>query len=1348
LKTKWYTRAIYISFALALLVSLAAVPAVGADPGTSKWTKYGTPTEDDIVILPGMDVISYAVTGDDGMTVYAIGTWYDTDATADSTLYSDGQVAENQMPMLWKTTDGGVSWSDKTSKVQDAKNLPDDFVFFTAVAAAPDDPDFAIVAGYKEDGETMVAGTDNGGSKWHYMGCATVAGEILSAAVSMEVDDVRQIAVGTDNGNIWRYEWGSSWSSYWQNTTGWTGASFTAYPGWWTAEFDISGWVLHASETGGVFDDEWGGEDLMVTVTTDFVDGGDLDDEVFTATYVKPGGTTDTVDITIPYDAEAGDTVGPLGVTAVCLFTPFTFDAGNDGTAGAFDIDLEDHMEYVGDYDVATATFTYWIGETVDNSDVDVTHNPYVDSEYYDVDYVKNDGTTATDNFSIDPLGNVNGLSMRGCVDIYDISPTSIDVYDVTSLAFSPNYDIDDTILAIIIGRGEDPDYGSYDAFFLVGGTWDTINAWNQMAEFDDYPVRIDDDGNLIEADSNKANFFLRHTTDLALPYDYKGDDERDRVVMVSVNGEQVNPSTSNTINEGGYAFFIEDTTLSCELLAHEDNPWAASIAYYGSIDEEGKAMVGLAWPEGWTWDDITDWYTSGEDLPCCEGVDVLRSEAVDVCCPDWDWAQKPPTGQFNAQVAFTPDGDLAYATTEGCSRGYLEGATWTAGEYADESAFSVSTNDGDCWNQTGLIDTDIDYLADMAVNPACGYVYLLSVNLDDGEQCCECDSVWRSDDDGDTYMRVWCKELSDKPTFNGTDTPQLGVLGLAPEEEDEVTTIYLADRGTETVYYADDSGLCKWNDRNSGLDAITDIAVADEATIYALDFDGDDEGVAKSTQHARRWDSPEDSGVDEGHTIVCVGENVLVGGTDGKVGYSDDGGASFSELDDIGDGEVHVAFDSYFADNDYVYAAVAGADRGIYRSTIADADFEDMEPCDFDYYGILISYPDGNPETTADTGGVLYAAYAEAGVTDFPDSGVARCLNPASDLCCGNLSWDYLHAKLGDDVEFNTQPSDLDLCGCLTSGTDTTLWAIDNARYYVGWDWVADEFDDSAAGRVWVYDDCFAKAGPDLIGVADGATIPSDPCYCYNEEFVLEWERDCNACEYEIQIALDEGFRHVVWDTTEWANKTHDRICESAIELYKPPKPASPSLLVVQDMLDCNEDYWWRVRSHYAETGEIIRSQWSDKWSFTVAVGPGGAIELTSPDDGATNVALEGVVFTWTAVADATGYDFALMDASGGSIDSKTGLTGTSYAYSGKLSYDTAYTWQVSAMKNGNVLSESAVSTFRSVSESVPPAEFPELVVNIPPAPGTPAWVWAIIGIGAVLVITVIVLIFRTRKV
>ena len=62
---------------------------------------------------------------------------------------------------------------------------------------------------------------------------------------------------------------------------------------------------------------------------------------------------------------------------------------------------------------------------------------------------------------------------------------------------------------------------------------------------------------------------------------------------------------------------------------------------------------------------------------------------------PAWKSSLKPPTGPNEAQVAWSPDGSVAYC-----------GTSTIGGAIRDQSAFSQSTTDGLGWNQTGLIDT------------------------------------------------------------------------------------------------------------------------------------------------------------------------------------------------------------------------------------------------------------------------------------------------------------------------------------------------------------------------------------------------------------------------------------------------------------------------------------------------------------------------------------------------------------------------------------------------------------------------------------------------------------------
>jgi len=517
------------------------------------------------------------------------------------------------------------------------------------------------------------------------------------------------------------------------------------------------------------------------------------------------------------------------------------------------------------------------------------------------------------------------------------------------------------------------------------------------------------------------------------------------------------------------------------------------------------------------------------------------------------------------------------------------------------------------------------------------------------------------------------------------------------------------------------------------------------------------------------------DSKVDAGHTIAVLGEgNVLVGGADGKVSYSDsdlatflDGDASFTELKDgLGKGRVHVAFDSYFNTNKVVYAAVSNvvvngsyyetpvnvADNGVYRWVIGTStEWKDLGACagaatpyaaqlgydtcnetQVGYYGIVLSNATGNPETDATTGGVLYATFYDA---DGNVTGVARCLNPAEEVACGGQSWDYLIEDVNEyHGAFTLGPSSLKLCGCLTPDSNARLWAIDDAFYYNGTVVKGDPDYDATLGCLWTYEDCFAKAGPVVTAPADNAAVAADPCYCWNDAFTLKWERQCDACSYNLQISRDADFTEVVEDVSIYGK--NDECGENS---YPPPSGTSPSYVVADAALgtgSCGTTFYWRVRSADAETGEIIHSWWSEVRSFTVAAGPGAAVTLTNPSNGAIGVAVTGIPFTWDAVPDSTGYEFSMANAGGTSVVSATSVSGTTYTYTGTLAYNTSYYWTVKALKNTTPFGQ-ATGTFTTGAEEA-----------VPPAPTTPAWVWVVIGIGAVLVIVTLVLIFRTRRV
>ncbi|MFO8143203.1 MAG: hypothetical protein R6T78_00770, partial [Dehalococcoidales bacterium] len=118
----------------------------------------------------------------------------------------------------------------------------------------------------------------------------------------------------------------------------------------------------------------------------------------------------------------------------------------------------------------------------------------------------------------------------------------------------------------------------------------------------------------------------------------------------------------------------------------------------------------------------------------------------------------------------------------------------------------------------------------------------------------------------------------------------------------------------------------------------------------------------------------------------------------------------------------------------------------------------------------------------------------------------------------------------------------------------------------------------------------------------------------------------------------------------------------------------------------------------------------------------------------------------------EATSYSFVLSENSDlSSALATSDQSGTAYSYDGTLEYGDTFYWQVTAWKNGTMLSQSDIGTFSTAPEEVvvePPAPTQPPDINIPPAEQiVPTWIYAVIGIGAALIVVVVVLIVRTRR-
>ena len=808
----------------------------------------------------------------------------------------------------------------------------------------------------------------------------------------------------------------------------------------------------------------------------------------------------------------------------------------------------------------------------------------------------------------------------------------------VTDIIFSTSWGTDKTILVTTVAP-DDSDLTVY----LQCGSWGTSEGWNEDSTLGIEAVSILEDEDI---PMWLASMDARGIAGITLPEDYNGKNANDRILWVWVNyyeagtGDpmcaimRVDDDSADLVGPMGQ---IEDGEL-----------WLTNVSYQGTI-AEGEAIAGVL-GDG-----------MGDFEECCEGVQVYRNDGIrnmDICCERWHDACKPPTGVAAMAVSYVGD-DKAYAVA-------LQGDV----DYYDEGAWSVTFDDGDTWNQLSLIDTYIDYLADVAVSPDCNKTMLVSVNLgvppNGDPDVCQCDSVWlhavdlpEAEEYSGKWIRTWCGELEEN----------WGLLRLAPEETTG-DTVVLVDYDTNNVYWNDLEGLACWDPIGSTeLEYIMDLALQDADTMFALDYNGD---VAMFDDD--EWHEAVDSEVDHGNTIAVWGDHILVGGEDGDVSYSDDGGETFDLVEDIPtiDGYVTVAFDTYFDTNDVVYAATHAADftGGIYQWVIGESEeWMDLkaeplesqigvndgdsvdETVEVAFTGLVVDRP-GNPYTSADNGGVIYASYVGYLALNSTDgywfTGAARSLEREVTICTTCLTWDFLHEGLTiDDEWFVAYPDSLKICGCLTPDTNSKLFAIDE-----WWDY---DMCEGEKGAVWTFEDCYAKKAPEITAPDDGVVIPADPCSCYSVPFTLLWDTMCDACSYDIAFALDEEFTMPVSVNGE-TGLTYHVVGDV------------PSFSIMGGQaggLSCETTYYVRVRAADAATGQIIHSWWSDSQSFTVAPSvESGVITLVAPVPGATGVGTKNVGFSWDLLAKADSYDWVLDDNFDflSPVEEKDGLKQTAY--------------------------------------------------------------------------------------
>jgi hypothetical protein len=282
---------------------------------------------------------------------------------------------------------------------------------------------------------------------------------------------------------------------------------------------------------------------------------------------------------------------------------------------------------------------------------------------------------------------------------------------------------------------------------------------------------------------------------------------------------------------------------------------------------------------------------------------------------------------------------------------------------------------------------------------------------------------------------------------------------------------------------------------------------------------------------------------------------------------------------------------------------------------------------------------------------------------------------------------------------------------------------------------------------------------GPVTSAPVDGSTVGTSLSLATGNVDVVDFSWSpvgYTGAKYTWQVAYDSGFTNLVSGGTGTTTGTS----------------------VTGLQLITGKKLYFRVK-----VSDPMPSKWSKTIGFNTMISSDvnqgiNAVGRISPDNGATSVSVTPAI-TWGAVNGAT-YDFKIGTDStfAQTADSQTGLTTTVYSPATPLTPGKVYFWEVRAVSGTNV-GQWVVSAFTTATTAAPttpasttgpvvtappvtvvvsqvPVTVPPAQITVAPAnitvtttpPATPAYIWIIIAIGAVLVIAVIVLIARTRRV
>ena len=299
----------------------------------------------------------------------------------------------------------------------------------------------------------------------------------------------------------------------------------------------------------------------------------------------------------------------------------------------------------------------------------------------------------------------------------------------------------------------------------------------------------------------------------------------------------------------------------------------------------------------------------------------------------------------------------------------------------------------------------------------------------------------------------------------------------------------------------------------------------------------------------------------------------------------------------------------------------------------------------------------------------------------------------------------------------------------------ENDLWAIDTS--IIPSDNTTISSDKTTA--IYRFRDTLCKVGPWTTGPSE---VGCDPVSGRNQQVDLSWEQLSLSDRYGLQLAKDPAFSLRI-DPAISNSENISSVTGSILIKTDPVNVTSPAVWLAPGSLpEAGSDYYWRIRTYHAATGEYIRSPWSDVLKFFVKPGfpvtaPYYGPLLLSPADGCDCAYNAPVSFSWSPCKETTKYKFELSEKSDMSRPLVSATVGSpAYLYTGQLRNGAVYFWRVAVMEPAPAESSATFSFYTATATAQ--------TYIIPRTQAIPLWVVIGSAIGMLAIVVLLVLIFR----